>query len=244
MAEVSKLEAETRMIHDELQRPWYRKRYFFQAITAGLVALPLVWFYFEKVALPLNRSENIEQELKNAEERKRLASRNDHLEKATFNLAAARQKLESQRDELIAEKKKLVAQVKKHQETVAAIESQLKSVVAQSRQDKAKLETLQQSLRTSSTRASQLEADIQESLTIQTLLSFIAGNPDVSMTSTFNELSGRLPPDRLSQLSTLIRSALEEETGRKLPADLVENHGELTMIQLWELVLSESRSGK
>ena len=63
-AESGKLEAETNLLLDELRRPWHRKRYFYQAITAGLVALPLVWFYYENFAFPLARAEFIEKEFR------------------------------------------------------------------------------------------------------------------------------------------------------------------------------------
>ena len=75
-AETIKLEAETRTILDELKRPWHRKRYFYQAVVAGLVAVPLIWFY----VLPLSRISSIDDELKNRVEKKTLADRNDELE--------------------------------------------------------------------------------------------------------------------------------------------------------------------
>lgn len=248
LAEIAKLEAETRVIGEELGRPWFRKRYFFQAITAGLVALPLVWFYFEKVALPLNRSENIEQELSNAEEQKRLANRNDQLEREARNLANVKKNLERDRAALIAGQKELVAQVREHKEAVAALQVQLASVERQSREDRAKLVNLQQSLRASSTQASQLEEDIEGSLALNALLDLVPLDllPEGKdmMNVTFHELRERLSPAELSQIDALMRSFLEREAGRKLPADLLENHRDLTIEQLWHLVRSESRPVK
>lgn len=79
-AEVKRLDAETKKLEEErlkielerkeLQRnankPWFKKRPFIQTLLGALVVVPLVWFYFEVVALPLFNKENIELAWKNA----------------------------------------------------------------------------------------------------------------------------------------------------------------------------------
>lgn len=57
-AERTKCELEAKEIQDRLTTPWYRRAHFVQAIAAGLVALPIIWFYVEKVAIPLSQAEN------------------------------------------------------------------------------------------------------------------------------------------------------------------------------------------
>lgn len=65
-AEIDKLRAETRhadaqteKLEKETRRPWFRGSLFLQAVTAGLVAVPLLWFYVKEIAVPLYQSENI-----------------------------------------------------------------------------------------------------------------------------------------------------------------------------------------
>ena len=123
-AESGKLEAETNLLLDELRRPWHRKRYFYQAITAGLVALPLVWFYYENFAFPLARAEFIEKELKNAEDRKKLAALNERLERERNWLDKRRRILESEKKDWIADKEKfqiILANMSKELATISAV---------------------------------------------------------------------------------------------------------------------------
>ncbi len=61
-AEARQADAETRKIQRELNRPWFRGSLFLQAITAGLVAIPLIWFYVKEVAIPLYQAKNIKLE--------------------------------------------------------------------------------------------------------------------------------------------------------------------------------------
>ncbi len=65
-AEIARIEEERRKLElerKELERKshlhWYKKPLFIQAIIAGIVAVPLIWFYVKDVALPLSRRENI-----------------------------------------------------------------------------------------------------------------------------------------------------------------------------------------
>lgn len=61
-AEARQADAETAKIHRDIKRPWYRGALFFQAIAAGLVAVPIVWFYVKEVAIPLHEAKNIKLE--------------------------------------------------------------------------------------------------------------------------------------------------------------------------------------
>ena len=58
-AEARQAEAEATKIHRDLARPWFRGALFLQAIAAGLVAVPIVWFYVKEVAIPLHDAKNI-----------------------------------------------------------------------------------------------------------------------------------------------------------------------------------------
>jgi len=65
-AELQRIKAETRRIEEErkeLQRknnlPWYRRPAFFQALVAGIVAIPLIWFYMGNVVIPSYNRDNI-----------------------------------------------------------------------------------------------------------------------------------------------------------------------------------------
>lgn len=65
-AELQRIKVETRRIEEErkeLERkntlPWYRRPAFFQALVAGVVAIPLIWFYVKEIAVPLYQSDNI-----------------------------------------------------------------------------------------------------------------------------------------------------------------------------------------
>lgn len=69
----------------------------------------------------------------------------------------------------------------------------------------------------------------------KSFLDFLAGHPEVSMMTPLNQL----PPDKLSQIIPILRSALEETTGRELPADFFEKHKDLSMGDLLNLALEQ-----
>jgi len=65
-AELQRIKAETARIEEErkeLERrnnlPWYRRPAFFQALVAGIVAVPLIWFYMGNVVIPSYNRDNI-----------------------------------------------------------------------------------------------------------------------------------------------------------------------------------------
>ncbi len=82
--EIARIEEERRKLElerKELERKhhlhWYKKPLFLQAIIAGIIAVPLIWFYITDVALPISKRENIKlskqliEEKENLEEMKR-----------------------------------------------------------------------------------------------------------------------------------------------------------------------------
>lgn len=57
--ERKKIELERKELERKSKLHWWRKPLFIQAIIAGIIAVPLIWFYVKDVALPLSRRENI-----------------------------------------------------------------------------------------------------------------------------------------------------------------------------------------
>lgn len=55
-AEISKLKEEKHKLsleRQELENPWYKKDKYLQAIAAGILAVPLLWFFFDSVVRPI-----------------------------------------------------------------------------------------------------------------------------------------------------------------------------------------------
>lgn len=63
-AERQKIDTERKGLEKRFNTPFFRSRLFVQAIIAGLVAIPMIWFYFNNIILPLNKKENIALSLK------------------------------------------------------------------------------------------------------------------------------------------------------------------------------------
>jgi len=87
-AEISKLEEETfkialerQELHRKINLPWYKKLQFYQAIAAGVLAIPLIWFYVQEFALPLIKSENVKLSLENEQTRLELSNAKKEFEK-------------------------------------------------------------------------------------------------------------------------------------------------------------------
>lgn len=51
----------------QLQKPFYQKQLFVQAIVAGFVAIPLIWFFVSTITVPLFQAEKVELKVKLAE---------------------------------------------------------------------------------------------------------------------------------------------------------------------------------
>ncbi len=59
IVETNKLELERGELERQKKRPWFTRRLFLQPLIAGIVAVPLLWFYIRDIAIPLSRRENI-----------------------------------------------------------------------------------------------------------------------------------------------------------------------------------------
>lgn len=81
-AERTKCELETKEIQDRLTTPWYRRAHIVQAIAAGLVAVPIIWFYVKEVAIPLSMSENNRLALSNSRKEAEIKAKEEEIKKA------------------------------------------------------------------------------------------------------------------------------------------------------------------
>lgn len=66
-ADARKADVEARKLEQELARPWFRRPAILQSFAAGLVAVPLVWFYVTEIAIPLYEIETISLTRQNEE---------------------------------------------------------------------------------------------------------------------------------------------------------------------------------
>ena len=60
-----KIEFERKELERNALLPWYKKKLFIQAIVAGIVFVPLAWFYAEKALIPMIQADNIRLTLEN-----------------------------------------------------------------------------------------------------------------------------------------------------------------------------------
>ena len=58
-AEKLKTDLEIKELEKKFNTPWFKRNAFFQVIVAGLVAIPLIWFYVKDIAIPLYNKDNI-----------------------------------------------------------------------------------------------------------------------------------------------------------------------------------------
>lgn len=58
-SEKAKIDLERSRLNKENEKPWYRKERVIQAFFAGVVAVPLLWFFFQEIVTPLYQKENI-----------------------------------------------------------------------------------------------------------------------------------------------------------------------------------------
>jgi N-acetyl-anhydromuramyl-L-alanine amidase AmpD len=78
-AEQIRVELESRQLQENLHKPWYRKESALQAFIAGLVSIPILWFFFNDIIKPMYQAENIALTLENAQTRERLQRQRDSL---------------------------------------------------------------------------------------------------------------------------------------------------------------------
>lgn len=120
-AETHKLQLETAEFEKKINSPWYRKEKFYQILVAGVLAIPLIWFYVKEFAIPFIQAENIKLSLQNEETRQELnALKNDYEEK----LQNLRIEKENQRLDYLAQLKDIKAQYKNLDSTRQALAAQ------------------------------------------------------------------------------------------------------------------------
>ncbi len=95
-AEAKRAELEAHNIEQTLGLPLFRRPFFLQAITAGIIAVPLIWFYLTNVAIPLYKSENIALGLKNEQTKKDLEYSKQELEQRILKHRKKRIELEAE----------------------------------------------------------------------------------------------------------------------------------------------------
>jgi hypothetical protein len=92
-AERRKLKLEADQIEKEMALPLFKRSGFVKAVAAGILALPLIWFYLDKVVIPYQNAKNELLSIENAKAKIEL----DDLHKG---LETRRQELETGRQEL------------------------------------------------------------------------------------------------------------------------------------------------
>ncbi|MEM6425764.1 MAG: hypothetical protein AAF728_11485 [Cyanobacteria bacterium P01_D01_bin.128] len=175
-AEIAKAIAERKEIEARLNLPWYRRPRFIQAIVAGVVALPVIWFYFEEVALPSLNATRLEQQIETLRIRRDLNLTIDTLrsdladaksqnQETVVALSTAREEIEQLRQQLAAvseESRQLASQqpdVGRQQQLNEAAD-QAQAVV--DRLDTTVLPQIEQQQSTAEERIDQLEAQSQQ----------------------------------------------------------------------------------
>ncbi len=97
-AETAKLNAETMRINNDSKV--FSRQFIIKAVLATILIVPIVWFYFDQIFLPIMRKDNIELELKNAESLKRIDDAKRQLEEQKQAHQSKVNRLETQRKEV------------------------------------------------------------------------------------------------------------------------------------------------
>ncbi|NBB99466.1 MAG: hypothetical protein GVY15_01215 [Bacteroidetes bacterium] len=86
-AELEKIRAETKSINRN------RWRFFLQSVLAAIIAIPVMWFYFSEVALPIHSRENLQLARENEVVRDSLASVAENFERERLRLIDEQEQL-------------------------------------------------------------------------------------------------------------------------------------------------------
>ena len=78
-AETNKINAETKVIKDK-NKFFTKYAFYLKPLFAGILAVPLCWFYFQEIFLPTMQRENIELALKNAKGQQKLIKATESLD--------------------------------------------------------------------------------------------------------------------------------------------------------------------
>lgn len=86
LAEIAKLKKETQKIDLEIKQlkllqslPWYKSHYFMQALIAGLISVPIMWFFFDTIVKPTVQKDVIQKDLLLSKKEKELYEQNEIL---------------------------------------------------------------------------------------------------------------------------------------------------------------------
>lgn len=122
-AELRKIEAEIDVLKDERDKikaetaalqpkRWFRSQWFW----GGALSIPLMWFFFQNIVIPISKTESIKDKLAHAEAQDTLKNQKDTLEEekqslliGLDHLKSEKEKLSRQRDSLDAGKQALEA---------------------------------------------------------------------------------------------------------------------------------------
>ena len=115
--ELVQLERAVVRAEQEQARPWIRRRWVVQSILTALASVPLVWFYFERVAIPATRTAAMRSEWEGL----KLALDNER----------AREQLQSERNEARAEARALAQQQDQTLKALGDLEVQLSGLQAE-----------------------------------------------------------------------------------------------------------------
>ena len=115
-AEIRKLEAETAALQP---KAWFRSEWFWKAVAGGIIAVPLMWFFFEKIVVPVSNTKSINERWEDAKKRDDLEVEKRRLENVEQDLDKEREKLKAVQQAL--EELKVAARLTEEQK--AALEA-------------------------------------------------------------------------------------------------------------------------
>jgi len=99
-AEIRKLNLEADQIEKEMVLPFFRRAGFVKAVIAGILALPVIWWYNEKIVIPYQNARSDLLSIRNEKAQEENASVTKELDELREDLGAKRQDLETRRQEL------------------------------------------------------------------------------------------------------------------------------------------------
>ena len=104
-AEIEKLEAEKRKVIAEeqqvlknIKKSFIQKKDIYQAILVAFLTIPVAWFYYTEIALPLSQAENIQLKRDNEMAKDSLIAEREELKILQLNLESARKNLLAAKD--------------------------------------------------------------------------------------------------------------------------------------------------
>jgi hypothetical protein len=99
-AERRKLTLEADQIERELALPFFRRSGFVKAAAAGILALPLIWFYLEEIVIPYQNAKSELLSFENTMDKDKMDQLKGKLDELQEDLPKRRQELEESRQNL------------------------------------------------------------------------------------------------------------------------------------------------